>query len=80
MAVTENEVGCVTKNLKGNFSAGYDEIPDHLVKQSIKLIKKCLSHIYNASFESGIFPDRLKIATVKSLYEKGDRYSWYTEL
>jgi hypothetical protein len=38
--VTENEVECVTKNLKGIFSAGYDEIPDHLVKQCIKFIKK----------------------------------------
>jgi hypothetical protein len=30
--VTENEVECVTKDLKGNFSAGYDEIPELLVK------------------------------------------------
>jgi hypothetical protein len=53
--VTENEVECVTKNLKGNFSAGYNEIPDCLVKQYIKLIKKPLSRIYNAYFESVIF-------------------------
>jgi hypothetical protein len=32
--VTENEVECVTKNLKGNFSAGYDEIPELLVKHA----------------------------------------------
>jgi hypothetical protein len=37
--VTENEEQCVTKNLKGNFSAGYDEIPELLVKHCIKHIK-----------------------------------------
>jgi potassium voltage-gated channel Eag-related subfamily H protein 8 len=58
--------------LKGIFSAGYDEIPDRLVKQCIKLIKNPLSYIYNASSDSGIFPDRLKIAKVKPLYKKGD--------
>jgi len=26
--ITENEVECVIKNLKGKFSAGYDEIPE----------------------------------------------------
>jgi hypothetical protein len=70
--VTENEVEGVTKNLKGNFSAGYDEIPEFLVKQCIKYIKKPLSNIYNASFETCIFPDRLKIVKVKPLYKKGD--------
>jgi hypothetical protein len=38
--VTENEVECVTKNFKAYVSAGYDEIPELLVKQCIKYIKK----------------------------------------
>jgi hypothetical protein len=38
--VTENEVECVTTNLKGKFSAGHDEIPERLVKQCIEHIKK----------------------------------------
>jgi hypothetical protein len=57
----------VTKNLKGIFCAGCNEIPDHLDQQCIKLIKKPLSHIYDASFESGILPCRLKMAKVKPL-------------
>jgi hypothetical protein len=64
---TENEIECVTKRLKGKCSAGFDEIPEFLVKQCIQNIKKPLAHIYNASFNSGIFPDRLKIAKVKRL-------------
>jgi hypothetical protein len=37
--VTENEIECVSKSLKGKLSAGYVEIPEYLVKQE-KLRKK----------------------------------------
>ena len=71
--VTENEVEKVAKGLKNKLSAGIDEIPDHVVKQSIKLLKKPLANIYNAALESRIFPDQLKIAKVVPLYKKGDK-------
>jgi hypothetical protein len=44
-----------------------------VVKQCIKVLKRPLTNIYNASLESGIFPDQLKVAKVISLYTKGDR-------
>lgn len=75
--MTENEVKCVTKNLKGKFSAGSDEIPE--VKQCINHSKKLLTHIYNTSHKSSIFPGRLEIDEVKPLYKKGE-YSRCTEL
>jgi hypothetical protein len=56
------------KHLKGKLSAGIDEIPDYVVKRGIEAIKKSLAHIYNASLEFGIFPDRFKIAKVKPFY------------
>jgi potassium voltage-gated channel Eag-related subfamily H protein 8 len=31
-----------------------------------------LTNIYNASFETGIFPEWLKLAKVKPLYKKGN--------
>ena len=48
-------------------------MPDYVVKQCIKLLKKTLAKIYNASFESRIFPDQLKIPKVVPLYKKGDK-------
>jgi hypothetical protein len=36
--VTEDEIEHVTKSLKDKLSAGYDEIPEYLVKQCIKYI------------------------------------------
>jgi hypothetical protein len=60
----------VVKGLKNKLSAGIDEILDYVVKQ---LLKKPLPNIYNASLESGIFPDQPKIAKVVPLYRKGDK-------
>ena len=51
LAVTENGLGKVVKDLKKISSAGIDEIPDCIVKQCIQLPKKPLSNIYNASLE-----------------------------
>jgi hypothetical protein len=70
--VTESEVEKVAKGLKNKFSAGIDEIHDYVVKQCITLLKKPLANIYNASLESLIFPEQLKIAKVIPLYKKGD--------
>ena len=67
--VSENSVEKVAKNLKGKFSSGCD---DSIVKKCIQSIKKPLADICNASFASGIFPDRLKIAKGKPLYKKGN--------
>jgi hypothetical protein len=62
--VTEYETERVSKSLKGKLSAGYDEIPEYLVK-------RCIKHIYNASLNPCIFPDRLKTANIIRLYKKG---------
>jgi hypothetical protein len=43
--VTEDEVECVVKKLKGKFSTGFYEIPENLVKRCIKHIKKPLTNI-----------------------------------
>jgi hypothetical protein len=61
--------------LKGKPTAGYDDVPDRLVKQCIQLIKRPLAHIYNVSLNSGVFPDEWKMVKVKPLYNKGDRYN-----
>ena len=64
----------LAKNLKDKLTAGYDDIPESFVKQCIQLIKGTLTHIYNVSLRSGVFPDEWKLAKVKPLNKKGDRY------
>jgi hypothetical protein len=41
--ITEDEVQNVVSKLKGKLSAGYDEIPEKLVKECIQFIKKTIN-------------------------------------
>jgi hypothetical protein len=38
------------------------------------MVKGPLTHIYNVLLNAGVFPNEWKIAKVKPLYKKGDRY------
>jgi hypothetical protein len=60
-------VASLTKSLKGKPPAGYDNIPESLVKRCLQLIKGPLTHIYNVSLNSGVFPNEWKTAKVKPL-------------
>jgi len=75
LPISEQEVQCVIKKLEGKFLAGYDEIPENVVKQCAKFIQGPLTHIYNMSLNSGTFPEIFKVARVKPLHKKGDIYS-----
>jgi hypothetical protein len=52
--VTEDDVQMVVKTLKGKYPAGYNEIPECLVKECILFIKKPLTFIFNTSLQLGI--------------------------
>ena len=53
-------------------SSDNDEISNRLLKSIICEISKPLTTIKNQSFETGIFPDALKVSKVKQLFKKGD--------
>jgi hypothetical protein len=61
------------KTLKPKNSFGYDGISTKLLKINSSIISSPLTHICNKSLYSGIFPDRLKYAVVKPLFNKGDK-------
>ena len=48
----EQTIKCLTTNS----AAGFDEIPMFLVKQCLGYFVKPLTHIYNVSYQTGIFP------------------------
>jgi hypothetical protein len=72
--LTDEEVTGLTKSLKWKPTAGDDGIPENLVKQCIKLIKRPLAHIYNLSLNSIGFQDIRKTANVRPVYKKGIKY------
>ena len=54
-------------------SKGYDGISTEHLKFINKDISKCLTLIINQSLNSGIFPDKLKVAKVTPIFKKGDK-------
>ena len=71
-------------NFKNKQSYGYDGVDVPLIKSLISStnIVQPLTYICNKSFESGIFPDEMKIAKIVPLFKNGNRkeFSNYTLL
>ena len=56
-------------SFKINKSACYDDISFNAVKKCFGVLQKSLLHIFNLSLQTGIFPDKLKIARVTPLFK-----------
>ena len=70
--ISEYEITETVKSLK-NRSAGWDFIPASIAKQCLKHYIKPLTYLINSSFESGTFPEELKLAKVIQIFKSGDR-------
>ena len=66
----------VENGLKINKSTGIDDISYNVVSKCFGDLGTPLKHIFDSSFENGIFPDSLKIARVTPLYKSGDSCSF----
>ena len=66
-----DEVSSVIQSLKNGKSCGPNSIPIKLLKILDSLISVNLSTLISESFETGIFPDKLKIAEVIPVFKKG---------
>ena len=71
--VIENEVLTIVKKFKGKMSTSYDEVKMKTVKSIIHSIVVPLTHIFNRSISTGIFPKRLKLAKVIPIFKSGNR-------
>ena len=70
---TENEIIEISKSFQSNKTYGYDKVPMLIIKQTINIIAKPLTHIFNLSITHGIVPNEMKIARVIALFKSGDR-------
>ena len=57
---------------KTNKSPGYDDINFNVVKKYFGEINEPLKPLFNPSVENWIFPERMKIAKITSLFKNGD--------
>ena len=70
--VTSIEVNDLINILNPSKSVGPNSIPIKLLKIIGVCVSPLLTLLVNHSFQSGIFPDKLKIAKVISLFKKGN--------
>ena len=61
-----NELG----NLSSSKSTGPDNIHIKLLKDSKEVIPQLLGHIFNVSINNGIFPNKLKVASLANLQRR----------
>lgn len=73
-AVKEKEVLQIVKKCKSKASVDWNGIDMVLVKKVITEIVEPLTNICNLSFQTGKFPNKMKIAKVIPLYKSGDRH------
>ena len=67
------EISYIVFHLKSDMSADYDEISSKVVKSDIHYISKPLCEIFNISFYTYEFLDKLKIAKVSPVLKSDDK-------
>ena len=70
--ITDDELNEALQTLKTKKSSGYDEISPDVTERISPSVFEPLRYIFNLSIEKGIFPDKLQIAKVTTLFKKGN--------
>jgi hypothetical protein len=73
MKTTSVEIEKIIKSLKFSHTYRYDEISNNILEASKPFISTPLSYSCNRVLFEGVFPDRLKYATIVPVYKRGDR-------
>jgi hypothetical protein len=71
--VSNDEIIKIISSLKTTYSKGPDVLNTYILKQIKHHLAIPLSHIFNLSFSSGIFPKHLKQSIVHPIFKSGDR-------
>lgn len=72
---SEEEMLRIFSKLKNKFSTGPDDLPSNIIKEFSRDLLKPLTYLVNCSLESGIFPERLKVAKVIPIHKKNAKNS-----
>ena len=71
--VTPADVEDYISTLKDRKSSGPHSIPNNILKLAKKELSIPLSLIFNMSFETGVFPNKLKEAEIVPVFKNGDK-------
>ena len=67
--VSEEEIVLIVTKLKSKTSIDSDGLDMEIVKRTIDCIIKPLCYIFNLSFQTGTFPNKMKVAKVIPLFK-----------
>ena len=73
LTVDEQEIIRTVQQFKNKASTDFIDINMSMVKTIITEIVKPLNHIYNVSFQTGVFPNQMKIVKVIPVFIAGDK-------
>ena len=68
---TTERIEYLINRIKPNVATGHDELSARLIKAASPVILEDLTDLVNLSYETRIFPENLKKATVRALHKKG---------
>ena len=71
--VDDQEIIRTVQSCKNKMSTDYNDINMSMVKQIINQIVRPFVHICNVSFQTGVFPDKMKIAKVVPLFKSCEK-------
>ena len=71
--ISENEVIETVNNCKNKKSTDAYDIDMHILKTVVKHVSKPFIHICNISFESSVFPNKMKLAKVVPTFKSGEK-------
>ena len=66
----------IISNFKPDKSVGENSIPNKILRLLKDDIYEHLSIIFNISFDTGIFPEKLTVANVISIHKKGSKLEY----
>ena len=69
--VDDLEIITTVQNCKNKRSTDFIDISMSLLQKEISKIVKPFAHLCNVSFQTGVFPNKMKIAKVIPLYKSG---------
>jgi hypothetical protein len=72
---TSREIENIIWSPKFSKTYGYDEILNNILKACKSVISEPIIFLCNKAIHEGIFPDRLKYATIVPVHKKGDKNS-----
>jgi hypothetical protein len=71
--VSLTKVYKLLSTIKTSKSAGHDRIPGKLLRDAAEVIAPSLTAIFNASINTGIFPEDFKIAIISPIHKAGSK-------